>query len=389
MVAAARRTRAGVLGVLVVSIAGVAASVSGAGGFARAAPTRPCARPDLVLSVPAAYTFATIGDFGNFAATGRIASTITGWNPAYIVTVGDNGYNPDATSDGAGGFIWSGSLIDNSIGQWFSGYIGNYRGAFGGGPAPARASRFFPALGNHDWDGSPGGAVWTNLPYRSYFTLPGNERYYSVRAGAVQFFVIDSDPRSPGNGSQYEVDGVSATSTQAIWLRDHLADSDATFKIVVFHHPPYTSSPRGSNVVLQWPFAAWGASIVLTGHEHNYERLSGPGGLSYVITGNGGNTLTNSFPSNPAPAVSQLRIGDRNGALRLDVTPTQLTLTAMGQLASNASAPFVAIDQFNVAPAPVLAPNPDCSAPPGTTVPSTGRLVATVTEGADRLGPVP
>ncbi len=389
MVATTRRTRIGVIGVLIASIVVLAASVSGGRGQVHAAPDRPCARPDLVLSAPSTYTFATIGDFGDFASTGRIASTINGWNPAYVVTVGDNGYNPDATSNGAGGFIWPGSLIDRSIGQWFSSYIGNYQGAFGGGPDPARASRFFPALGNHDWDGSPAGAVWSKLPYRSYFTLPGNERYYTVRAGAVQFFVIDSEPRSPGNGTQYELDGVSATSPQALWLRDHLADSTATFKIVVFHHPPYTSSPRGSNQILRWPFAEWGANLVLNGHEHNYERLTGPGGVPYVITGNGGNTLTNTFPSDPSPAVSQLRIGDRFGALRLDVTPNQLTVTAVGQLASNASAPFATVDQFTVGPAPVQPLNPDCSTPPPTTAPTTGQMVATATEGADRLGVVP
>ncbi len=384
-----RRSQGALLAVAVLSFAALVTSLVNARSSVHAAPGRPCARPDLVLAVPAAYTFASIGDFGDFPTTGRVAATIAGWNPEFIVTVGDNGYNPDATSNGAGGFVWAGSLIDRSIGQWFSPYIGNYQGTYAGGPAPGRPSRFFPALGNHDWDGAPGGGVWANLPYRSYFSLPGNERYYTVRAGSVQFFVIDSDPRSPGNGSQYETDGVSATSTQASWLRDHLADSDARFKIVLFHHPPYTSAPRGSITVLRWPFAEWGASLVLAGHEHMYERLDGPGGIPFVVAGHGGNTLTNSFPNSPSPAVSQVRVGDRIGALRLDVTPTQLTLTAVGQPVSNAAAPFATIDQISVPAAPVLTPNPDCATPPGTTLPPSRRLVATATAGADRLGSRP
>jgi Calcineurin-like phosphoesterase len=300
----------GLLVAVAISSAVLAASSTLSRHPAFAAPDRPCAVPDLVLPMPSSFTFAVIGDYGDFPSTGRVASTMAGWNPSFIVTVGDNGYNPDATSNGAGGFVWNGSLIDRSIGQWFSSYIGNYQGAYGGGPAPGRPSRFFPALGNHDWDGSPGGGVWANLPYRSYFTLPGNERYYTVRAGSVQFFVIDSEPRSPGNGSQYETDGVSASSTQALWLRDHLADSDAPFKIVVFHHPAYTSAPRGNTTVMQWPFAEWGASLVLSGHEHIYERLTGPGGIPFVTAGHGGNTLTNVFPNSPFPAVSLVRVGD-------------------------------------------------------------------------------
>ena len=37
-------------------------------------------------------------------------------------------------------------------------------------------------MGNHDWDGGVNN-------YTSYFTLPGNERYYSTRQGNVEIFV--------------------------------------------------------------------------------------------------------------------------------------------------------------------------------------------------------
>lgn len=35
---------------------------------------------------------------------------------------------------------------------------------------------------------------------------------------------------------------------------------------------------------MQWPFGAWGATLVMNGHEHGYERLQ-HGGLDYVING--------------------------------------------------------------------------------------------------------
>ncbi len=54
-------------------------------------------------------------------------------------------------------------------------YIGDY------GPS-ADENRFWPALGNHDWD------TGTVQPYLDYFTLPGNGRYYDLEKGPVHFF---------------------------------------------------------------------------------------------------------------------------------------------------------------------------------------------------------
>ena len=52
-----------------------------------------------------------------------------------------------------------------------------------------------------------------------------------------------------------------------------LAASTAPWKIVYMHHPPYSSSQHGSTPGMQWPFENWGASLVLTGHDHTYERI--------------------------------------------------------------------------------------------------------------------
>jgi len=46
---------------------------------------------------------------------------------------------------------------------------------------------------------------------------------------------------------------------------------------------------------MRWPFQEWGASVVLTGHEHVYERLGvgtsgGPGTFPYIINGLGGHS---------------------------------------------------------------------------------------------------
>ncbi|MFK7807801.1 MAG: metallophosphoesterase, partial [Saprospiraceae bacterium] len=102
-------------------------------------------------------------------------------------------------------------------------------------------------------------------PYLLYFTLPGNERYYTYTKGPVQFFVIDSTPDDD--------DLLCCDSEQSIWLKSELANSDATFKIVYFHHAPYSTGDHGSDEDMQWPFEEWGAHAVLTGHEHIYQRI--------------------------------------------------------------------------------------------------------------------
>ena len=66
--------------------------------------------------------------------------------------------------------------------------------------------------------------------------------------------------------------------------------STAPWQIVYMHHPPYTSSRRGSVETMQWPYKAWGADAVLAGHDHLYERLL-VGNLLYLVNGAGGRAL--------------------------------------------------------------------------------------------------
>lgn len=118
----------------------------------------------------AAVRFAVIGDYGNDSAGElSVANLIkTNFQPQFIVTAGDNNYGTAAQ-------------IDPSIGKYYHSYIGNYRGTFGLG---ATSNRFFPALGNHDFNSTGYGA------HLSYFTLPGNERYYYHQSGPVENFRV-------------------------------------------------------------------------------------------------------------------------------------------------------------------------------------------------------
>jgi hypothetical protein len=257
--------------------------------------------------------FAVVGDYGadatGYAAQeGSVANLIKSWNAAApldaVVTTGDNNYEYGE---------WS--TIDQNIGKYYSDFIGNYVGGYGPGAA---TNRFYPAPGNHDWDSTidQDGDGKTGIdPYTDYFTLPGNERYYDMVVGPVQVFVIDSDPREP--------DGRDMSSAQAQWLQQGLAASTTPWQIVVFHHPPYSSGSHGSDTTMQWPFAQWGADLVLSGHDHDYERLS-VDGIPYIVNGLGGNAI---YSFGTPLAQSQFRYNADVGAQLMEATDTTLTVS--------------------------------------------------------------
>jgi hypothetical protein len=210
--------------------------------------------------------FAIIGDYGSSnQGEGAVASLISKYQPEFVITLGDNNYRTGC---------WE--TIDENIGQYYSNYIGNYKGKYGKGAA---ANKFYPSLGNHDWYAKESCLHHGNLPYLEYFTLPGNNRYYEFVEGPVHFFVLDSDPHEP--------DGIGKGSTQYTWFVEAVAHSKAPFKVVYFHHPPYSSGPHGDNKKMQWDFKALGVDLVLRGHDHNYERIL-QDGFTYIVNGIGG-----------------------------------------------------------------------------------------------------
>ena len=251
------------------------------------------------ISTDAAIRFAVIGDFGvDNSKEAAVAQLVKSWNPAFIVTVGDNNY-------------LSGSYIDRAIGKYYQEYISPYLGTFGNGSSSG--NRFYPSLGNHDWESMSCANGTCQGAYLDYFTLPGNERYYDFIQGSVHFFIINSDAREP--------DGISATSGQAAWLKARLAASTAAWKVVILHHPPYSSGSVGSAKTLQWPFKSWGANVVLTGHAHHYERLN-VGGQVYFVDGLGGGSIS----STVSPiAGSQLIYKQYHGAMLVAADATTIT----------------------------------------------------------------
>lgn len=76
---------------------------------------------------------------------------------------------------------------------------------------------------------------------------------------------------------------------QRTWLEDTLRDSDATWKIVAMHHPPYSAGYQGSSMDVRDTFVPlferYGVQLVLSGHDHDYQRSVEMDGVTYVVTG--------------------------------------------------------------------------------------------------------
>jgi hypothetical protein len=245
--------------------------VTGTGGSA--------ARP-----APVTRRIAVFGDYGGDTSDeAAVSALVAKWNPDAVITAGDNNY-VDGSFEG----------YDAVVGKHYHSFMTPYRGKYGAGSA---TNRFWPALGDHDWELGVGG-------YTDYFALPGNERYYDVDLGPVHLYAINSNAEEP--------DGYQPTSVQGTWLKNKLAASTSCFDFVYFHHPPYSSGEHGSRPHMLWPFAAWGAEATFAGHDHDYERLE-VSGIPYFVVGTGGLGLR-PFPGAPLPE-TKFRNDTAHGAM--------------------------------------------------------------------------
>ena len=237
---------------------------------------------------PGPIRFAVIGDFGSGNQDEQdVADLVASWDVDFIITTGDN-YYLSARGFGGNGL----NQYDNSVGKFYCHYLKDTAEPNTGllDCPPERQSkstnRFFPTIGNHDrTDTVPPGIS----NYLDYFTLPGagianssgSERYYDFVQGPVHFFAIDSDT------ARRDSDDLL---TQKEWLQEQLTGSTTAWNVVYFHHSAYSSAKHGSDPLVQWPFAEWGADVVFQGHDHVYERILGDG-IVYFISGNGGRKL--------------------------------------------------------------------------------------------------
>src|SRR5262245_5475930 len=190
---------------------------------------------------------AVIGDTGTgdkhqLAVAKQLTATRAKFPFDFVIMVGDNIYGGNAAKDYDKKFaIPYKPLLDGNV-------------------------KFYAALGNHD-----------DPSERFYkpFNMNG-ERYYTFKpANGVRFFALDS---------------TYVDDKQTKWLDEQLGMSGSDWKIAFFHHPPYSSGEtHGSDETLRTQlepiFVKRGVNVVLTGHEHFYERIKPQKGIAYFITG--------------------------------------------------------------------------------------------------------
>lgn len=237
--------------VLALFLAGCAGSGPTAGPVDVRAPASPVA-PDVALPNRSdSLKFAAFGDFGNGSRAqyqlGEEMARQRARFPFELVTlVGDNLYGGQGERDYQQKFeIPYKALLDAGV-------------------------KFYASLGNHD-----------DLGQRFYerFNMDG-KRYYSFKAPkqSVRFYALDSGYLVP---------------EQLKWLESELQGSSEDWKIAYFHHPPYSSGARhGSDTAvreaLEPLFVKYNVSVVLTGHDHFYERIKPQNGIVYFVVGSGG-----------------------------------------------------------------------------------------------------
>jgi hypothetical protein len=180
------------------------------------------------------------------AAAGDIAPPGTGWghratsdrvlaiDPTVVLTLGDNQYPSGAVSD-------------------FRRHYGSTWGRF--------KAKTRPSPGNHDYE-TAGAAGY--FAYFGKLAKPKGRSYYSFDLGGWHLISLDSN-----------IDR-QAGSRQERWLRADLVATTKRCILAYWHHPRFSSGAHQGDDSSVGPF--WNAlytaraEVVLSGHEHNYER---------------------------------------------------------------------------------------------------------------------
>jgi hypothetical protein len=198
----------------------------------------------------------------------------------FLLTLGDNDYteNPEAFRAN-----W-----ERSFGWW----------------TRRSGVRVAGVLGNHD--------VRVENGRYQFRTLSMAGRYYRRRAGAVEFFLLDSN----------RID-----AAQTAWLARSLRASRARWKIAAFHHPAFTCGNYRAHpeVVARWVplFERHRVVLALAGHDHNYQRFAPRRGVRYVVHG-GANPRLYPLQRCPAGYPRRMRAQHEHGFVYLAIRANRL-----------------------------------------------------------------
>jgi hypothetical protein len=238
--------------------------------------------------------------------------------PAVLVGAGDiascPGTGDDATADlidGIDGTVFTaGDNVYDTGTPWE--FANCYDPSWGG-----FRDRTLPVPGNHDY------ATKGAAGYFGYFGAAAgdpSEGWYAVDVGPWRFYAL--------NSSCWAIGGCEAGSRQERWLRADLAAYPRRCVLAVWHHPLFSSGEHGSDRMTQ---ALWqaledaGAEIVVSGHDHDYERFGpqaatgtpDPDGIVEYVVGTGGRSY---YGFRDIADNSLVRNNDTFGVIRFELS---------------------------------------------------------------------
>jgi acid phosphatase len=225
-----------------------------------------------------AMSFLAVGDWGATAAgadaravAGQMEHVASDTAVQFVISTGDNFYNDGVSS------------ADDPL--WSEAFENVYTG-------PGLDVPWFPVLGNHDHHSNPDAEIAYSLR-SARWTMPA--RYYARHvpmgdSAAIDVFFLDTEPLDQLNwASQWTADGARAQD-QFNWLETELAASSAPWRVVVGHHPVFSSGHHGNSQVLverlKPMLEAHGVQAYINGHDHDLEHIQ-VGPVHYLTSGAG------------------------------------------------------------------------------------------------------
>jgi len=174
----------------------------------------------------------------------------------------------------------------------------------------------YGVMGNHD-TGAATGMVHSEYFFDAFVHPNETTTYYSFDYAGVHFVALDSE--------EYGIEG-RITGPQYDWLVNELNSTSMPMKFVVVHRPLYPCSHIGSALdvnteerdQLQELFEEQNVTMLIAGHDHLWNRFTN-NGVVHMITGGAG-----------APLYSTAAGGDFNHYASLNVTSSQVNITAIG-----------------------------------------------------------
>jgi hypothetical protein len=181
-------------------------------------------------------------------------------------------------------------------------------------------ARTYPVPGNHEYRTANASGY-----FGYYGAVAGDPSggYYSYNLGQWHIVAL--------NSMCDQVGGCTESSPMVTWLKQDLAANPKTCTIAYFHHPLFSSGEHGNQPFMKptWDaLYAADADVVVSGHDHNYERFapqdpSGAAdqarGIREFVVGNGGRELR---PFGTIKANSEVRNSTTYGVLKLTLHPT-------------------------------------------------------------------